>query len=654
MLKQIQRSTKLIRSSTPSFLISLLSLYLTGMLVFCLFRIILLAYTADDSISFAHELTLQSLLIGLNYDSVTLCYILALPLILLYFQSLVASGKRFLAIGVSVMVCTMYPVLMFLSISDIPYYKFFKNRLSDSSMQWLGQADIIVKMAWGSADTALLLVLGLLLPVLVGYYLMRYCKSEFIQKSNHHDPRWRTRLVCTATFMGLAFLCFLGMRGGRLDRPIRPRDAVFCNNNVLNQIALNPAYNLLTSYLTRIDLVDEDTAILNTQKLLSIDHPIGSISPIAREIRDSSGLIKPNIVLVLMEGLSARFMGAYGDTQQLTPNLDSLSRHSWFFRNAYSTGIHTNHGVFSTLYGFPAVKRPLLNSPIRQFSGMPKVLHDLGYRNLFFCTHTEVFDNFGAFLPANGFDELYSLEDYPEDQIVGPWGVPDDYLFSRSLERLRQLDSSQPFFATILTNSNHKPYVLPAHFQSDIKNPELKAVKYSDWAIGEFLKQIKHQSWYDRTLFVFMADHGRVVGKNPFAMALSYNHIPLILFAPDLLGEPKDFDHFIGQVDLFPTLMGIMNASYINNTLGIDVLQHPRPCIYFSADDKIGCLDEKWLYIYHLSGTEGLYDHTLGSTENAAMQHPEALEKLKHYAFSQLQAYEWMVTQDKTRIPELQ
>lgn len=207
-----------------------------------------------------------------------------------------------------------------------------------------------------------------------------------------------------------------------------------------------------------------------------------------------------------------------------------------------------------------------------------------------------------------------------------------------------------PFFATILTTSNHDPYILPEYFKSDLTDKAERAVSYADWSIGQFLKGVRNEAWFDNTIFVFVADHGLKVGESPYDMTLSYNHIPILFYAPKILGKPRKLDNFMGQVDIFPTIMGLMNVNYINNTLGVDVLKNPRPCMYFSADSRIGCIDKNWLYVYRFGGTESLYKYQSGDLKDYAADHKPQVEKLKNYSFSNVQTAEWMIANDKTSL----
>jgi phosphoglycerol transferase MdoB-like AlkP superfamily enzyme len=641
-----------ISSPIPYFIYFILGFYITGLFVFGLLRFALLLYTADESIQLLSAVTLKSLLIGIQFDTVILAYVFALPLLLLFIQSLFSVQKKYITRAITVLLSIVFPLLVFISIADIPYFKFFKNRFSDASLQWMGSIEVVLKMIVGNSTNFILLIVALLATFFTGFFIYKYCKRKLINYNWNSDYATYSKTTYFLSFLLIGCCCFLGMRG-TITHPIRQGDAFYCNVPFLNQIGLNPAFTLMKSYTSRVRLMDNEQAIKNTQKLLKINTPISIISPIARqEVAGNVNMNKHNVVLVIMESMSANYMGVFGNTNHLTPTLDSLSKKSCFFKNAYSAGIHTNNGVFSSLFSFPALKRirPMSTVPVNTYSGLPYTLKQNGYKNLFFSTHNESFDNIGNFIPNNFFDELYTAEDYPHDKIIGPFGVPDDYLFSFAADKLNKQGAAKPFFATILTTSNHDPYVLPIYFKSSIKQKDLKAVAYADWSINKFLNEVKTSTWFANTIFVFVADHGLTVGYNPYDLVLSYNHIPIIVYAPELLGAPKVQDTFMGQIDLFPTIMGLLNVSYINNTLGVNVLTQQRDCMYFSADDKIGCINNEWLYIYRFGGNEGLYHYKTGNTTDFSHTQKEVFEKLKKQALSQIQTAEWIITNNKTSL----
>ena len=129
-------------------------------------------------------------------------------------------------------------------------------------------------------------------------------------------------------------------------------------------------------------------------------------------------------------------------------------------------------------------------SVIPRYSGLPTVLKENGYHNLFFMTHEGQYDNMNAFFRTNGFDEVFSQEDYPADKVVNSFGVQDDFLYEYAIPVLnRQAASGQPFFAALLSISNHPPYVIPPYFHPKTSEPEMQIVEYADWALRSFLRK---------------------------------------------------------------------------------------------------------------------------------------------------------------------
>ncbi len=589
----------------------------------------------------------KAFFIGAQFDSVVLAYGLALPFVFLIINSLtqgrLQKASHFLLVYIPLLSC----LILFLLIADIPYFAFFQNRITEAAFQWMDTPGMVGQMIWSNNTYKGFLLLSLMLILFTGSISYRYTKRFLRQKPEVQLP-WQQHLFI---FLLLGALCFMGMRG-RINNPIMINDACYANNPILNQAGLNPAFTLLKSYFGRVALMDDTQAQQLTLRYLDAQPNRPSISPIARDVNQQPNAKPVNIVLVLMEGMSARFMTRFGNPNHLTPTLDSLAQHSLFFDHAFSAGIHTNNGVFSTLYGLPALRRtrPMSTVPVRRYSGLPFALKQHHYQNFFFCTHSNRFDNLGEFIPRNSFDTLIAAECFPAEECIGPFGVADDYLFSRVVNHLNQQDTSQPFFTTILTASNHDPYVLPAYFQSNQSTQELKAVSYADWSIGTFLQKASRCSWFTNTVFVFVADHGRVVGNNPYDLPLSYNQIPIIMYAPGKQISAQICSRLIGQIDVFPTLMGLLGLSYTNNTLGVDVLKHQRPCMYFSADDKLACLNGNWLYIYRYQGKHSLHAYQQQSNVDYSEARPDVLKQLRNYALSQTQMAEWMIAHDKTYI----
>ncbi len=634
----------------PQFVKVLGRLYITGLGLFTFLRLLLFYYSRPQGLQLLNSTSIKAFQIGLQFDSVILAYILAIPLLLLFTQSMLATKTKFIPLTTAIILLIVAPATLIIAVSDIPYYDFFNDRLTESAFQWMNTPGTVFKMLIGDLAHVAFLCLGLFGSVFMVIALFRYCRKELIQYDWTQGRSLVSRLKSTAFFLLLGFVCFLGLRG-RIASPIRTGDAFYCTNPFLNQLGLNPAFTLMKSMAEKVSLMDEALALKNTQELLGINQPLPA-SPIARMVPGSDQPHRYNVVLVLMESMSANYMGTFGNPEGLTPNLDSLVQQSWFFPNCYSAGIHTSNGIFASLYSFPALKRirPMSAVPARQFSGLPYTLQQHGYHNLFFSTHGFSFDNLGTFIPHNFFNELYTAENYPSDKIIGPFGVPDDFVFQFAIDKLNQRKGDQPFLATILTTSNHDPYILPPYYKATKKDKASNGVAYADWSIGQFLEKAKTAPWFDSTIFVFVSDHGLKVGDSSYDLALSYNHIPLFFYAPKILGKAHRYEQFIGQIDIFPSLMHLLNQPYINNTLGQNTFTAPRNCMYFSADSKIGCINKDWLYVYRFGGEESLYHYPTGSEVNHNKERPDILQQLRQSALSNIQTAEYIISRDFTSL----
>jgi Phosphoglycerol transferase and related proteins, alkaline phosphatase superfamily len=283
--------------------------------------------------------------------------------------------------------------------------------------------------------------------------------------------------------------------------------------------------------------------------------------------------------------------------------------------------------------------------PIPEYTGLPVTLRDKGYHTFFFIPHDDQFDNMGGFCRANGFEKVYSQKDYTV-QAASTLGISDHLLFRETLRILdRDLQqNSQPFLATILTASNHGPYVLPKdfHFKPVSDNLPHQMVEYADRSIGQFLKEASKRSWYKNTLFILTADHG--VSVRPlYELPLSFNQIPLIIYTPGGQQPPAVNLSPGNQADIFPTAMGILGMSYVNNTPGTDLLNNPLPFTYFSADDRLGIIADDYYLILKDDQPHALYNLSSKQPLNILNQMPALVDSLKLHAWSFLQASQYVI-----------
>ena len=349
-----------------------------------------------------------------------------------------------------------------------------------------------------------------------------------------------------------------------------------------------------------------------------------------------------------MESMSASLLKTFGQPDELTPTLDSLYRCSLAFTNCYSAGIHTNHGLTASLYSFPALMfRNLMKGTVTPHrEGIPTILRREGYHNMFFMTHEAQYDNMKAFFSTNGYDDIYSQENYPRDSVVNSFGVGDHFEMNFALGKINAVARRHnPFLATILTISNHPPYKVPTWFHARSKEAEKQIVEYADWSIGQFLKAARREPWYRNTVFVIYADHGKMVGKAEGELPVSYNHIPLLMFGPDV--KPQLYDGLAQQVDIVPTVLGLLGLSYDYDGFGVDLLKTRRQMVFYSADNQVVARDYQHCFVYNPSMQKAFCYDALPGWKLRESHDTKAFAPLRKYVFAMEQTAQFMLNRQR-------
>jgi phosphoglycerol transferase MdoB-like AlkP superfamily enzyme len=227
------------------------------------------------------------------------------------------------------------------------------------------------------------------------------------------------------------------------------------------------------------------------------------------------------------------------------------------------------------------------------------------------------------------------------------WGIPDDFLFEVAVPVIDSLHLQQaPFFATLMTVSNHAPYHIPDYFTSGQTDDKQKVIEYADWSLRKFIDMASQRPWFDNTLFIFLADHGAAINPK-YELPLSYNHIPFIIYAPKIIPQARIFQCFGGQIDMFPTIMHLLGLPYVNNTFGIDLLKEHRPFIYFSAGNSWGVINDTFFLLEPEYGCEQLYRYREGDLTNYVEQYQSLADEMKIYAQSNMQASQYIISRRK-------
>jgi phosphoglycerol transferase MdoB-like AlkP superfamily enzyme len=289
-----------------------------------------------------------------------------------------------------------------------------------------------------------------------------------------------------------------------------------------------------------------------------------------------------------MESFAGRYVGALGSQDQITPEFDKLSKEGLLFTRFFANGTHTHQGMFASMACFPNLPafEYLMQSPEggNHFSGLPQLLSARGFQDAYVYNGDFAWDNQQGFFSNQGMTHFVGRNDYVNPVVSDPtWGVSDQDMFDRGIAELNQLKDDKPFYALLQTLSNHTPYALPdvlptesvkGHGSLDL---HLTAMRYSDWALGQFFKKAKQQPWYNDTLFVVLGDHGFAAPEPMTEMDLYRFHVPMLLIAPgiqQLFGTENTT--VASQVDMVPTIMGRLGDDVQHQCWGRDLLTLPK------------------------------------------------------------------------------
>jgi phosphoglycerol transferase MdoB-like AlkP superfamily enzyme len=388
---------------------------------------------------------------------------------------------------------------------------------------------------------------------------------------------WRGRLARLAVFLALPALSFLVADA---------RYKEFSDQAQATQLAGNGQFEFWHAFRTNeIDYAQfyRTERLERVYKLLRAEFEhIGparftsqAALPITREIAGHGPEKRLNVVLVSVESLSAEFLGSFGNQENLTPNLDRLAAEGLFFSRIYATGTRTVRGLEAITLSVPPtpghsiVKRP----DNENLHTLGEVFAEKGYEPLYLYGGYGYFDNMQAFFGGNGYT-VVDRSSIPKEAIhyENIWGVADEDLFTLALEQLDQrFAAGKRFFAHIMTTSNHRPFTYPAG-RVDIPSGTSRegAVKYTDWAIGDFIRRAREKPWFADTVFVILADH-TASGRGKTDLPIENFHIPLLIYAPQRIA-PARIDTLASQIDVAPTLLALLDFNYRSSFFGHDII----------------------------------------------------------------------------------
>jgi phosphoglycerol transferase MdoB-like AlkP superfamily enzyme len=349
--------------------------------------------------------------------------------------------------------------------------------------------------------------------------------------------------------------------------------------------------------------------------------------------------LRPNVIQITVESLSADFLGIFNRASNLTPNLVDIAGKSLLFENFYATGTRTDRGMEALTLSLPPTPgRSMIKRPRNEdMFTLGSVFRAKGYDTAFLYGGYGYFDNMNHYFGHNGY-RVVDRASVAQDDITfaNAWGACDEDLFRWTMrEADAQAAAGKPFHFFVMTTSNHRPYTFP---EGKIDLPSkvsgrAGAVKYTDFAIGQFLREAATKPWYQDTVFVIVADHcASSAGRTE--LPVENYHIPLMIYSPGGHIAPGKISTLTSQMDYAPTLLGLLNWSFPSRFFGHDVrkIDPDEAHALIGNYQKLGHLEKGQFVILRPRGSS-TYKYELGSKTMTPVvdQDYSSLEAISYY-----------------------
>lgn len=477
----------------------------------------------------------------------------------------------------------VFIIIYFSFLAEIPFWEEFGTRFNFIAVDYLIYTYEVIENI--NQSYPLPLIFGVLIAlVLLTFILLK--KTGVLKNTFSSSNAFRLRVVFVLPFLGITLLFF---------KIFKNKYAEFSNNRAINEISKNGVYSFFAAYRSNeLDysafyptLPDAQAYPILKKELLQENQAYvsGDEDEILRFTKGGAESY-PNIILVAIESFSADFLKAFGNNNGLTPFYDSLANHSIFFTDLYATGTRTVRGMEAlTLCVPPTPGNSIVRRPGNQnLFSISTVLKEKNYHSYFIYGGDGYFDNMNNFFGGQGFDivdrnrgnplsDKISTHRYniPKEEVSfeNAWGICDEDLYKQAIKYADLEDSSKRrFFQFIMTTSNHKPYTFPEGKIDLSQGTREGAVKYTDYALKQFITEAKQKPWFDNTVFVIVADHcASSAGK--WEITIDKHHIPAIFY--NLRAAPEKISRLTSQIDLMPTLFGYLDWSYQTELYGKDI-----------------------------------------------------------------------------------
>jgi phosphoglycerol transferase MdoB-like AlkP superfamily enzyme len=513
-------------------------------------------------------------------------------------------------------------LIMFFYGADFGNFSYNHTRIGASALNFKDDPYEMFRMVWETYPIVWIL-LGLGIGVFLMAKLIRRTHGAVDANNYWHKFEYKRRWYLLA----LVLMCWF-VFGFLQFKPLTRQDAYKLNDNFKSYLALNPFQNFITSLKQRKPDFNTSGAAKyysDIATFLQLDSLTQSKLNYERTILPNSRALesRPNIVLVLCESFSMYKSSMSGNKLNSTPYFNELCRNGVFFNRCFTPTFGTARGIFATISGIPDVQMAKFSTQNPEAANQQTIINNFeGYNKFYFIGGRSQFNNFRGFMGNVEGINIYEKGSYKAKEI-NVWGISDKDLLTEAGDVFNK--QTKPFFGVIQTAHNHRPYMLPPEekeftcpkidketltkngFESQA---EYEAFCYTDFCFKKFMEAAKQQPWFNNTIFVFVGDHGvegesgAVYPKAWNSHRLSDEHVPLLYYAPALL-QPATYQYTVSQIDVLPTLAGMIHQPYTNSTLGRDVINQTginhAAFIIHHDEGNIGVITDEYYFVKNIN-----------------------------------------------------
>ncbi|TGL63827.1 alkaline phosphatase family protein [Leptospira ognonensis] len=553
----------------------------------------------------------KAFLYGLRFDFSVICIFIG--------ASLLYSSIHFLNIKKSfrfiwrVVPVFLLVILILLLGADLVYYENGNKHLGYEAFAYLGFEMLpLIGSAFSQSPFLFLAAVCAISVLVYGIYRIQI-KFPYVHTPFNYK-------IAILQFLILLTILVLGIRGGLQTSPLRTSDAIISDETIVNDLILNPGFTAITDLkMTEVNKrhfmeLADSTRIVREAIAYPGAEFVSETYPILRKTTVVSSKPLPNIVIIVLEGWTGKFIDLIGNPyvnkKEVTPYFNQLIRKGIFFTNFFASGGRTTNGLMALIGGIPdrpgltAVRTPQI---LNRFSGLGTVAKTQGYETLFVTGTDLSFNNKGSIMFHWGFDTLVGklqLEKNPEYK-TGPWSFWDEASLDALHESLANRKNTSPMMAVIHTGTTHYPYVVPDEkyriFDKSVEDSEyLNVLHYADHAVHEYLEKAKKAPYFNDTIFVFVSDHSH----HRFLNYYEDRNVPLLLYAPGKI-KPEIRTDITSQLDVLPTVLGFMEREVYFSAMGRDLRKQKGDSAYFAYGNIFGWIQGDMLYFQSVAGGIG-------------------------------------------------